>query len=71
MSDMIERVCCAHLETSKNDPLVTATDDGVWAYCAGGAADGHDWRRIKPTAIDGLRTRPRQRLQELVDAGSI
>lgn len=66
MSDMIELVCAAHLERSKNDSLVTAVDGGRWAFCAAGTADGHDWRPIEPTTVASLRTRPPQRLQILL-----
>jgi hypothetical protein len=67
MSDMIELVCAAHLERSKNDSLVTAVGGGRWAFCAGGAADGHDWRQIEPTAVASLRTRPIRGLQGLLN----
>ena len=66
MSDMIELVCAAHLERS-NDSLVTAVEGGRWAFCAGGATEGHDWRQIEPTAVASLRTRPPQRLQDLLN----
>jgi hypothetical protein len=65
MSNLIELVCCAHLEHGDADPLVT-TVEMVWAFCPGGAAEGHQWRRIEPTPIESLRIRPRQRMQELI-----
>ena len=64
---MIELMCAAHLERSKKDSLVTAVEGGRWAFCAGGAADGHDWRQIEPTAVGSLRARPPQRLQGLLN----
>lgn len=67
MAAMIELVCASHLEPSKNDPVVTAVDGGLWAFCAGGAQDGHDWRRIGPTALEPLRARPRRLLQDLLE----
>jgi hypothetical protein len=70
MSNLIELLCCAHLEQGKADPLVT-TVENAWAFCAGGAADAHDWRRIEPTPIEPLRSRPRQRMQELIDEASL
>jgi hypothetical protein len=66
MSDMIELVCAAHLERSKDDSLVTAVDGGRWAFCAGGAAAGHDWRQIEPTAVGSVRNRPPRSLQALL-----
>jgi hypothetical protein len=66
MSDMIELVCASHLERSKNDTLVTAVDGGRWAFCAGGAADGHDWCQIEPTAVGSVRNRPPRGLQALL-----
>ncbi len=71
VSDMIELLCAAHLEASKIDPTVTAVDGGRWAFCVGGATEGHDWRDIEPTALGPLRVRPRQRLQDLLDHGAL
>ena len=25
--------------------------DGLWAYCAGAATEGHDWERVAPTDV--------------------
>ncbi len=66
---MIELLCAAHLAPSKSDPTVTAMDGGRWAFCVGGATAGHDWREIEPTALEPLRVRPRQRLQDLLQHG--
>jgi hypothetical protein len=71
MAAVIELVCAAHLEPSKNDPIVTAVDGGRWAFCPGGIEDGHDWRRIEPMALGPLRARPRQRLRELLNKGAL
>jgi hypothetical protein len=65
MSDLIELVCATHLERSKNDSLVTAVE-GRWAFCAAGAAEGHDWHQIEPTAVGSVRNRPPRGLQELL-----
>ncbi len=67
MSDMIELVCAAHLERSKEDSLVTALEGSRWAFCAGGSADGHDWRQIEPTAVGSVRNQPPRGLQRLLD----
>lgn len=29
--------------------------EGRWAYCAAGAADGHDWHEIEPAALSEVR----------------
>jgi hypothetical protein len=68
MSSLIERICCAHIERSDSDPLITTLDGGTWAFCVGGAADGHDWRRIEPTLVDSLRARPRLRNELITGA---
>lgn len=54
MAAMIELTCAAHFET-RAGPLVT-TVEGIWAYCLGGGEDGHEWRRIEPTALELLRS---------------
>jgi hypothetical protein len=54
MAAMIELVCAAHVDAGGGGPLVT-TVDTIWAYCFGGRAEGHDWRKIEPTALELLR----------------
>jgi hypothetical protein len=68
MAAMIKLVCAAHLERSQEDPLVTSVDvaGGQWAFCAGGAQDGHEWRPIEPMALESLRVRPRRLLEDLL-----
>lgn len=66
MSDLIELVCAAHLERTRSDSLVTAVEAGRWAFCAGGAPEGHDWRQIEPTAVGSVRNRPSRSLQDLL-----
>ena len=45
---LIERICVAHRDRDPEGPLVTMVE-GAWAYCAGHADAGHDWRVIEPT----------------------
>ena len=71
MAAMMELVCAAHLEPSKRDPLVTAVDGGLWAFCPGGAEDGHDWRRVEPIPLGSLRVRPRRLLQGLLTESAV
>jgi hypothetical protein len=52
---MIELACRAHAEAGTAGPVVT-TVEGVWAYCFGGAENGHDWRQIEPTTLEALRS---------------
>jgi hypothetical protein len=54
MAAMIEFICIAGHE-SRSEPAVTL-EQRAWAYCAAGAADGHQWTRIDPTAIEVLRS---------------
>jgi hypothetical protein len=56
MAALIEFVCIGKHD-SRGDSSVTV-EQGVWAYCAAGAVDGHDWTRIDPTAIETVRSRP-------------
>jgi hypothetical protein len=65
MSDLIDLICAAHLERS-NGPLVTAVE-GHWAFCAGGATEGHDWRQIEPTAVGSVRNQSPRGLQGLLN----
>ena len=51
---MVELVCATHVTAGANGPLVTAVE-AIWAYCLGGADEGHDWRKIEPTALELLR----------------
>jgi hypothetical protein len=53
MAAAIEFTCAAH-ERPSRDGLVT-TVDGAWAYCAGGAQEGHVWRRIDAMPVELLR----------------
>lgn len=55
MAALIEFVCVAKHE-SRLGPAITL-EQRSWAYCAGGAGDGHQWVRIDPTAIEALRSR--------------
>lgn len=55
MAAMIDFVCVAEHQ-SRSDPAVTL-EQRAWAYCAAGGADGHQWERIDPTAIERLRSR--------------
>lgn len=57
MTAMIELTCAVHVEPGANGPLVT-TAKGLWAYCLGGGAEDHDWRKIEPTALELLRSGP-------------
>lgn len=66
MSGLIEYICAAHREPTKSDPLVTSVGAGAWAFCLGGAEDGHDWRKIEPAELEPLRSRP-QALLELLN----
>jgi hypothetical protein len=54
MAAMIEFVCIA-VHERHGDPSVTL-EQRAWAYCAAGAADGHTWTRIDPTAVELLRS---------------
>ena len=50
MAALIALRCVAHVLGS-SEPLIT-TVEGVWAYCAGGAAKDHDWQSIEPTPLE-------------------
>ena len=50
---LIERVCDAHRDRDPEGPLVT-TVEGVWAFCAGFGASGHNWREIDPVPRQSL-----------------
>lgn len=56
MAALIEFVCIA-AHARRGDPSITL-EQRAWAYCASGAAEGHEWTRIDPTAIETLRSRP-------------
>ena len=56
MAALIEFVCIWKHE-DRGDSSVTV-EQGVWAYCAAGAVDGHHWTRIEPTAVEMVRSRP-------------
>ena len=53
MAALIEFVCIWKHE-DRGDSTVTV-EQGVWAYCAAGAVDGHHWTRIDPTAVETVR----------------
>jgi hypothetical protein len=55
MAAMIELMCAAHPDAGAAGPVVT-TVDGVWAYCFGGAENGHEWRKIEPTTLESVRS---------------
>ena len=46
----IELVCRQHVEAGGEGSTVIIVD-GLWAYCAGAATDGHDWERVPPTDV--------------------
>ena len=52
---LIERICDAHPDRDPEGPLVTVVD-GVWAFCAGHADSGHQWRATDPVARHVLDT---------------
>ena len=54
MAAMIEFVCIA-THAGRGDPSVTL-EQRAWAYCGAGSADGHQWTRIDPTAVETLRS---------------
>ncbi|HKY50309.1 MAG TPA: hypothetical protein VJP45_03550 [Candidatus Limnocylindria bacterium] len=54
MAALIEYVCTAQHDR-REEPSVTL-ERGSWAYCSWGAADGHHWTRIDPTAVETLRS---------------
>jgi hypothetical protein len=54
MAALIELVCAAHAGAGADGPVVT-TVEGLWAYCFGGTASDHDWRKIVPTPLAWLR----------------
>lgn len=56
MAALVEFVCIAS-HGDRREPSVTL-EQRAWAYCAAGAADGHEWTRIDPTAVETLRSRP-------------
>lgn len=64
MAALIEFVCVAE-HKRRGDPSVTF-EERAWAYCAAGAADGHEWARIDPTPVETLRSRPGNRRPHLV-----
>jgi hypothetical protein len=65
---LIEYLCSADHE--RHDESAITLFEGLWAYCRhGGAADGHEWQRIKPTDYAELRALGPNGMHELV-AGS-
>jgi hypothetical protein len=56
MAALIEFVCIWK-HADRGDSSVTV-EQGVWAYCAAGALDGHHWTRIDPTTVETVRSRP-------------
>ena len=46
----IELVCRQHVEVGGEGSTVIIVD-GLWAYCAGAALDGHEWERVPPTDV--------------------
>lgn len=56
MAALIEFVCIAEHGT-RSDPSITL-EQRAWAYCTAGAGEGHQWKRIDPTAVETVRSRP-------------
>lgn len=56
MTALIEFVCIAKHERL-GDPTVTF-EQRLWAYCATGAGQAHEWSRIEATTLEVLRSRP-------------
>lgn len=68
MAALIEYLCMVDHE--RNDESAITLVEGLWAYCRhGGAADGHEWQRIKPTDYAELRMLGPYAINDLV-AGS-
>jgi hypothetical protein len=49
----IELVCRRHTVRKAEGSGVTFVD-GRWAYCSGGAEDGHEWERVAPTDVKSI-----------------
>ena len=56
MAALIEYVCTEQ-HGRREEPSVTL-EQSSWAYCQFGASTGHKWKRIDPTAVENLRSRP-------------
>lgn len=54
LAQLIELVCRAH---ARREHGLTTVEDGRWAYCPGGAPDGHAWEGIDPTMIELVERR--------------
>lgn len=65
VAGQIEYLCIADHEW--HDESAITLVEGLWAFCRrGGAADGHEWKRIKPTDYAELRTLGPSALHDLV-----
>ena len=64
MAAMIEYVCTA--QHQRRDEASVTLEQGAWAYCSWGAASGHVWTRIDPTAVEALRARAMQQPHPIV-----
>lgn len=65
MAALIEYLCTANHE--RHDESAVTLIEGLWAYCRhGGAADGHEWQRIRPTEYAELKTLGSSAINDLV-----
>ena len=56
MAALIEYVCTAQHDR-REDASVTLVQK-AWAYCPLGASTAHEWKRIDPTPVEKMRSRP-------------
>jgi hypothetical protein len=55
MNDRVEYFCArAEHQSSEPEDAVTMHEDR-WAYCSGGAADGHDWRPTGGMSLERVK----------------
>lgn len=60
----IELVCRQHVEPGGDGSSVIIVE-GLWAYCAGAASEGHEWERVPPTDVKKIElARAAERAQE-------
>ena len=65
----IHFVCIAgdHGAASKTNthPSPLTIHEGKWSYCAAGLMNDHEWRAIRPTALDELKRQPTRLTEKL------